>query len=182
MTHGSNLDDHLRRAADNAVRREVAATPERVFDVISNGWMYPVWVVGAARMRHVDAEWPTPGSRLHHSFGLWPLMLDDETQVITATPPERIVLKARGWPAGEAVVEITIRPTDDGCVVQLGEDASDGPGRLVPHALRRPVIQVRNRETLRRLAFIAEGQATGQPTATASRARGQRPRSSSPRT
>jgi hypothetical protein len=166
---GSNLDDQLQRASRNAVRREVAATPERVFDVISNGWMYPVWVVGAARMRHVDAEWPAPGSRLHHSFGVWPILLNDETHVLSSSPPNRIVLKARGWPAGEALVEITIRPTEDGCEVQLAEDASDGPGRVVPHAVRRPAIQVRNRETLRRLAFIAEGQATGQPTATASR-------------
>src|SRR5690242_12404282 len=143
---GRNLDDQLRRAAGNAVSREVAATPERVFDVISNGWMYPVWVVGAARMRHVDAEWPARGARLHHSFGMWPLMLDDETEVLACSPPERIVLQARGWPAGEALVEITIEPSADGCVVRLAEDASEGPGRLVPHAVRSPVIRIRNRE------------------------------------
>jgi hypothetical protein len=138
----------------------VAATPEQVFAVISQGWLYPVWVVGASRMRDVTRDWPSPGARLHHSFGVWPALLNDETFVVTSTPPERIVLRAKGWPAGEATVEIRIRSAGNGSsTVTLGEDASHGPGRLVPSAIRGPVIKVRNRETLRRLAFVVEGRA-----------------------
>ena len=153
----TDLAAQLERAAANAVRRDVAASPERVFEVIASGWLYPVWVVGAARMRDVDPQWPAPGAKLHHSFGIWPALINDETEMLVYDPPRRAVLQARGWPAGEAVVDLRVIPTDSGCVVELGEDASEGPGRLVPVVLRRPAVRLRNTETLRRLAFIAEG-------------------------
>ena len=31
--------------------RTVNAPPEKVWKVLSDGWLYPVWVVGASRMR-----------------------------------------------------------------------------------------------------------------------------------
>ena len=49
--------------------RLVSATPEQVWDVLADGWLYPVWVVGASRMREVEDAWPAPGSKLHHSVG-----------------------------------------------------------------------------------------------------------------
>lgn len=161
---GSTGAPHAEGTTANAVTRRVAASPEQVFEVISSGWLYPVWVVGAARMRNVDPGWPAPGTKLHHSFGLWPALLDDETEVLTADPPRHVVLQARGWPAGEATVDLRITPDGvGGCTVQLSEDATHGPGRLVPHLVRRAAVQVRNRESLRRLAFIAEGMATPRP-------------------
>lgn len=140
------------------VARRVHAGPEQVFAVLSNGWLYPSWVVGASRMRDVEEHWPAVGSQLHHSFGVWPLLLDDSTQVLVSDPPYRLVLQARGWPAGEATVEVRITPAaDGGSLVTLLEDATQGPGRLVPKPLRSAAIVPRNRETLRRLAFLAEG-------------------------
>ena len=41
--------------------------------------------------------------------------------------------------------------------VSIVEDAVAGPGKLVPRPARQLVIVPRNRETLRRLALIAEG-------------------------
>lgn len=145
-------------AGPNDVGREVEASPESVFAVLANGWLYPTWVVGAARMRDVDPEWPSVGSKLYHSFGLWPALLDDETEVLRSEPARRLVLQARGWPAGEATVDLRIQPLPHGrSHVVLGEDASHGPGRWVPFPLRNVALKLRNRETLRRLAFIAEG-------------------------
>lgn len=145
----------------NPVTREVAAPPEQVFAVLAQGWLYPTWVVGAARMRDVDGHWPAQGSKLHHSFGSWPVMIDDETEVLRSEAPRRLVLQARGWPAGEATVDIRIEPLAGGrSRVTLAEDASAGPGRFVPGPLRSAAITFRNRETLRRLAFIAEGQSS----------------------
>lgn len=139
------------------VGRRVHASPEQVFAVLSNGWLYPSWVVGASRMRDVEEHWPAVGSRLHHSFGVWPVLLNDSTQVLVCDPPRRLVMQARGWPAGEATVELRITPDGDGSQVTLLEDATEGPGRLVPQPLRAAAIAPRNRETLRRLAFLAEG-------------------------
>lgn len=61
------------------VRRESTATPEQVWAVIADGWTYPSWVVGAPRMRAGAPDWPVPGAELHHSFGLWPAMVNDKT-------------------------------------------------------------------------------------------------------
>lgn len=140
-----------------SVTKTMKASPQKVWDVLADGWLYPVWVVGATRMRDVDAHWPQVGARLHHSAGVWPAVVDDTTEVLEVTPGSRLRLRARGWPAGEAEVVITLTPQGDQTLVEIVEDAVSGPGRLVPAPLRQPMIHVRNVEAMRRLAAIAEG-------------------------
>ena len=41
--------------------RTLAAPPAAVWNVLSDGWLFPVWVVGASRMREVDDHWPPSG-------------------------------------------------------------------------------------------------------------------------
>lgn len=137
--------------------RTVAATPGQVWSVLADGWLYPLFVVGASRMRDVDETWPAVGSQLHHSVGTWPLLIDDTTEVLEVEEDRRIVLKARGWPAGEARVEISLRPTADATVVTIVENATAGPGALVPKPVQDVQLHVRNKEALRRLAFVVEG-------------------------
>jgi hypothetical protein len=139
-----------------AVQRRLNCSPEQVFAVLHDGWLYPLWVVGASRMRDVDEAWPAPGTKLHHSFGVWPLLIDDTTKVLELESGRRLVLEARGWPVGQARVEITVEATGGGSLVSIAEDVSDGPARLVPQPVRVAGIDVRNRETLRRLAYLAE--------------------------
>ena len=139
------------------ITRDVAATPEAVWDVLSDGWLYPLWVVGAARMRDVDDDWPKAGAKLHHSVGNWPLLIDDRTEVLELVPGRSIRLKAHAWPAGAAEVRIEIEPVGAESRVHIREDAIEGPGVLVPKPLRQIAIGPRNRESLRRLAFLAEG-------------------------
>lgn len=138
------------------ISREVDASPDSVWDVLSDGWLYPLWVVGAARMRDVDAAWPAVGSKLHHSVGNWPLLLDDRTEVLDVVPGRSLRLRAHGWPAGAAEVLIEIEPSGAGSVVRIREDAVEGPGALVPRPVRQLAIAPRNREALRRLAYLAE--------------------------
>ena len=45
----------------SAVSRVMKATPDQVWDVLADGWLYPLWVVGASRMREVDDHWPQEG-------------------------------------------------------------------------------------------------------------------------
>ncbi len=141
--------------ARNVKRMQCA--PEAVFAVLADGWLFPSWVVGASRMRDVAEEWPRPGSRLHHSFGVWPALLDDSTSVLEYDPPRRMVLQARGWPIGEARIVIDVKPRGGGCVVRLQEVAAEGPGSLVPQPLLDIPLRLRNAETLHRLAYLAEG-------------------------
>jgi uncharacterized protein YndB with AHSA1/START domain len=137
--------------------RAMRCTPEDVFRVLEDGWLFPSWVVGASRMRDVASDWPRPGSRLHHSFGVWPMLIDDATRVEDYDPPHRLVLIARGWPVGEARVAIDVRPVPGGSVVRIQEEAVKGPGSWIPQPVLDLPLHLRNVETLHRLAFLAEG-------------------------
>ena len=137
--------------------RPVSATPEQVWEVLSDGWLYPLWVVGASRMRDVDQGWPAVGTKLHHSVGTWPLLIDDTTEVLEKEEQRRLLLLARGWPAGEAHVEIILEPRGTDTVVTIKEQATSGPGALMPKVVQDPQLHVRNIEGLRRLAYVVEG-------------------------
>lgn len=138
--------------------RIMQCPPEAVFAVLADGWTYPSWVVGASRMRAVDENWPEAGSCIHHSIGIWPAVIDDVTEMTEWNPPHRASLIARGWPIGEARISVEVRPHREGCVVRMHESAVRGPLQHVPRLLTDPLIDLRNREALHRLAYLAEGQ------------------------
>ena len=138
------------------VEATMDASPEAVWRVLADGWLYPLWVVGATRMREVDDTWPAVGSRIHHSVGTWPITLDDHTEVLGCTPGEELELRARAWPTGEAVVKIHLRAEGAGTRVSITEDAARGPALLMPAPIRKASLVWRNRETLRRLGWVAE--------------------------
>ncbi|MFC4785269.1 SRPBCC family protein [Nocardioides sp. MAHUQ-72] len=142
--------------------RTISAAPDRVWAVLADGWLYPLWVVGATRMREVDDAWPAVGAKLHHSVGVWPMVLDDNTEVLECEPGRRLKLRARGWPPGEADVELTLHEVPGGTEVEMVEDITAGPARIVPKPVRTPMITWRNSESLRRLAFLAERRAARQ--------------------
>jgi hypothetical protein len=139
--------------------RTIEATPDDVLAVLADGWLYPLWVVGASRMRAVDDAWPEPGARLHHSVGAWPALIDDYTEV---RERERLLLtlRARAWPSGEAEVRIRLEPVGTDTRVTIEEDVVGGPARLLPGPARHPMLHLRNTETLRRLALLVEGRRT----------------------
>lgn len=141
----------------STTNRPIRATPEQVWSVLADGWLYPLFVVGAARMREVDDTWPAVGARLHHSVGSWPVLVDDTTEVLEVEEGRRLLLLARAWPAGHAHVEITLAPDGSRTVVTMVENATAGPGALIPKPLQDPQLHLRNVETLRRLAFVVEG-------------------------
>jgi hypothetical protein len=136
--------------------RTLKCSPDDVFAVVGEGWYFPTWVVGASRMRDVDDTWPHVGSHLHHSFGVWPALINDETTSLQWDPPRRAVMQPKGWPLGEARVVLDVQPHRKGCRVTIVEHAVRGPGALVPSILMDTLLHVRNTETLRRLAYMAE--------------------------
>lgn len=140
----------------STLSRSMSATPEVVWEVLSDGWLYPLFVVGAARMRDVDDSWPTVGARLHHSVGAWPALLDDTTEVLEMDEGSRLLLRARAWPAGSAHVELSLHPSGDATLVTIVEDATAGPALVIPKPVRDIQLRWRNTETLRRLAFLVE--------------------------
>ncbi|MFZ7087264.1 SRPBCC family protein [Curtobacterium sp. RRHDQ10] len=137
--------------------RIVRASPDAVFAVLADGWLFPSWVVGASRIRRVEGRWPAVDARIHHSFGVWPLVLDDVTTVVAFDAPRHAEFRAGGWPLGEARVVIDVQPHRRGCVVRMVEHPVSGPGKYVPAGVMSALVQFRNWEALRRLAWLAEG-------------------------
>lgn len=136
--------------------RLLEADPDQVWEVLADGWLFPLWVVGASRMRAVDGGWPKVGSKLHHSFGSWPLLVDDETEVLACEPGRLLALRARGWPMGEAQVTLALEEQGGQTHVTLEEDVVAGPGSWTPAPVRTPLLTWRNTESLNRLAYLAE--------------------------
>jgi uncharacterized protein YndB with AHSA1/START domain len=143
--------------------RVMDCRPEDVFAVLADGWLYGMWVVGSARIRNVDENWPEPGSRIHHSVGAWPFLVSDDSQVEDVDAPRRLQLRVKAWPAGEARAVLTCTPTGDGKTeVTMEERAINGPAAKIPQPLQKYMLHARNIETLRRLSFLAENGA-GKP-------------------
>jgi len=136
--------------------RLIDTTPKRVWDVLADGWLFPLWVVGASRVRDVDESWPAEGAKIHHSVGVWPCLINDHTEVLEVTNESHLRLLARGWPAGEAEVAIDLDASGASTNVVMTEKVVSGPGRLIPSPIIKPALSWRNVETLRRLAFVAE--------------------------
>jgi hypothetical protein len=89
------------------VTRDIAATRQRVWDVMANGWTHSGWVLGNSRIRAVDSNWPAPGTRIHrrparrsserglkkYAPGSFPI-----TVVLKVAPPEAQPLFRSGAP------------------------------------------------------------------------------------
>lgn len=139
-----------------ATTRDVAASCERVWDVIADGWTYAQWVVGNSRTRAVDSNWPHPGAAIRHSIGVWPLVINDQTEVISSDPPHELVLLARLGPLGAARITLRLHDAPEGCRVEMIEVPVEGVVSIIPDALALVAIHPRNRECLLRLAALAE--------------------------
>ncbi|MDQ1732040.1 MAG: hypothetical protein QOK10_2199 [Pseudonocardiales bacterium] len=147
----------VKRPELSGVSRDVSATPARVFAELADGWAYVGWVVGATHIRDVDSNWPEPGTRIHHQVGSWPAVVADYTESVEFEPSRRLVLRARGWPLGEAIIEIEVQPkAESQSTVILREAPSAGPGRWLDNRLLRWGLKARNVETLSRLADRVE--------------------------
>jgi hypothetical protein len=150
MTGPAAIDSSL------IAKRDTTATRQQVWDVLADGWTYSQWVVGNTRMRAVDPPWPEPGSKIHHTIGVWPIVLNDETEVESATPIEELVLHAKGRPFGGARITLRLYDTLDGCRIEMAEVPLGGPLNLLPRRVALALAYPRNRECLARLAALAE--------------------------
>src|SRR3954447_23318363 len=134
----------------------VDASPEAVWDVLSDPYAYPQWVVGTDRTLEADAEWPVPESKfkVHIALGY-----TDYTHSREVEPHRRIVLDAAGGAFGAARVTLELREERGGTHVTLFED----PAGFVRHLSFLPpvhwLIFLRNVESLRRFKRLVESRA-----------------------
>lgn len=136
----------------------IRATPDQIFDVLSDGRSYGHWVVGSNEIRDVDAAFPAVGSRFHHRVGFGPLTRADHTEVLACDRPRRLQLKAKARPFGTALVTIELVAMPDGTTkATIVEDAGDPLSKLLFLPLTHLLVRGRNVESLRRLSAMAEG-------------------------
>lgn len=136
--------------------RHIHASPETVFDVLSDPYSYGYWVVGSEKIREADAEWPAPGSRFHHTVGVGPFKVTDHTVSERIERPNLVELRAKARPLGTAKVRIELEPEGTGTRVRMFEDAGDLLTALVLNPLTHLLVRGRNVESLSRLAELAE--------------------------
>lgn len=140
------------------VSRRVHATVDQVWAVLADGRRYATWVVGATRVGPVDREWPMVGSRVRHRAGPWPVAVDGHAVVLACEPGRQLLLRTHAWPAGGTRLRIMVTASGShGSIVRIAEDGADGVTGLMPRRIRDPLVGSGHRETLRRLALIAEG-------------------------
>jgi uncharacterized protein YndB with AHSA1/START domain len=138
------------------VCRTIHTPPDRIFAVLSDGWSYASWVVGAAHVRAVDDGWPAVGTRVHHRVGPWPLQIEDRTVVREMEPDRLLELDAHAGPLGIARVRLALEPVSaDTTRVRMGWRAAAGAARLIPEAVLALMLRPRNSETLHRVEDIA---------------------------
>ena len=130
----------------------IDAPVERVFAFLADGRRYADWVVGAKRIRHVDEAWPAPGSRFHHTVGIGPIEIDDNSEVLEVDANRFLKLRVRARPAGQAEVTLSLRPTDGmRTFVEMEEHPVRGIAKLIDNPILDASLKGRNDEALRRL-------------------------------
>lgn len=138
------------------VERLIAASPERVFEVLSDPDSYGHWVVGSREIRDADSNWPAVGSRFHHTVGAGPINIKDNTEVEAVEPGRYLQLKARARPAGRARVKLTLEPHPVGARVTMEETAADLRTKPFFNPVGKFLVRRRNDKSLERLADLAE--------------------------
>jgi hypothetical protein len=114
--------------------RGMRPSRNQVWDVVSDASQNPLRAAGATQMRRVGVE-------LHHSVGVWSLVLEEDTEV-TVKVPDRSAkcslprARTRAW---------TARRT------------SKGPGRLVLALVHHLMIRWCHVEAAHRIANVTEG-------------------------
>jgi uncharacterized protein YndB with AHSA1/START domain len=137
--------------------KELPVPSNRVWQLLADGSRYADWVVGASHVRHVEAGWPTVGSKFHHTVGVWPFHLRDNTVVEECEGGHRLVLEARARPLGRARVELVLEDIPGGTRVILSERAKSPAVARWGNPVLAPLIHLRNVEALRRLAALCDG-------------------------
>jgi uncharacterized protein YndB with AHSA1/START domain len=131
-------------------------SPDDVWEVLSDPYAYPRWVVGSKETVEADPDWPRPGAEFRVKVGAGPLNYTDRTVCREVEPGRRIALHAGGGGVAGADVDILLEPSGSGTVVTLEEKPGGFSAPLRSLAPLQWLIKVRNVESLRRLKRLSE--------------------------
>lgn len=135
----------------------LAAPPDRVFALLGDPRSLAYFVVGTKTIRRFDPDWPDPGAKVHHTVGIGPLALRDETEVREAEVDRQLVLDARIRPFGVFRVEFDLTPDPEGTELAVNEYPLSGLAALPALAeVVDRLVKIRNVEMIRRLQNLVE--------------------------
>ena len=134
----------------------VHASPEEVFDVLSDPERYGDWVVGASRSHDGEGDWPAPGSTFEHIQGFLGIGWPDKTAVVSSNRPRTLVLQAYFRPFAINKVELRLSPRGRGTKLVMVEYPTGGFAARLPRPVVDLALKLRNLESLRRLRKVAE--------------------------
>lgn len=147
--------------------QHIAVPPSAVFAAIGDPTTYPRWLVGAQRIRHVEQGWPREGTSFHHTVGVGPLHVEDQTTVVALDPPDLLELRAGVGLLGAAHVTFRLAGRDGGTDISIDEEPAEGVLRLTWRALGKPLMALglwtRNEVSLQQLRAHLEGAGTPPP-------------------
>jgi uncharacterized protein YndB with AHSA1/START domain len=135
---------------------KASAPSSAVFAVLDDPYAYPRWVVGARRIRDVDATWPAVGSRFHHAIGTAAGELHDSSKIVERNPPHRMVLEVRFRPTGVARVTLDVVDAGSATEIVMEETPISGPVSRLPRWFTEPLLSLRNALSLQRLRHEIE--------------------------
>lgn len=134
-----------------SICRSLAVPSEEVYRVLEDARALRILVPGARRIRRFDPRWPDVGSRVHHTSGVYPLVLRDTTEVLECDPGRRLVLVARLQALGAFEVCFDLSPEGQGTRLGVTERPVGGPFRLpLLRSVAEIAVALRNIEMMRR--------------------------------
>lgn len=140
-------------------RNEVTidAPAKTVYGFLADPETYPRWLVGAKAIRSTDEAFPRPGARFRHRVGLGPLEVKDETVSLEAKPGERLVLRAKARPVGEALVSFQLHGQGEATLVVMDEEVVEPAVMRLLSPVVDCLTRARNAASLAHLKDLIEG-------------------------
>jgi hypothetical protein len=141
----------------STVRIDLPVPVERAFLLLEDPRSLRTLVPGARRIRRFDPAWPAPGTLVHHTVGVFPLLVRDTTEVLACERDHRLLLEARLQMLGTFLIDMRLEPDGSASRLVIEETVIRGP---FGHGLLRPGIEVlimlRNLELGRRFRRLLE--------------------------
>ena len=134
----------------------VRRPPERVWEVLADGFAYAQWVVGTQEIRSVDQGWPAVGTSIHYTLGVGPLSFRGRTTSRVLEEGRRLGLEADASSLGTARIMIELLAWGEDTVVLLDEHPLRGPGYRLHNAFSDALLLLRGRPMVKNLARLVE--------------------------
>ena len=135
---------------------DIPTSVDTVWAVLADPRQYTRFVVGNKRIRSFDPAWPDLGTKIHHTVGVGPAMVRDESEVMEVQPPTLLRLATKLRPVGVSQTTFSLEPTGRGTTrASIEEHFYEGPATRVWTPVLETMLAARNMELLRRLRRIA---------------------------